>query len=226
MSAPTSVFLQRVQDLLRRPPVTCTPSLPAVEIARLMSRERVGSVVVMDDGRPVGIVTGRDLRRKVVAEARDPVATRADEVMSRLVVHVAPDAFAFDALLEMTRREIHHLGVVDAGRLVGVISPHDFVMLETAHPVILTREIARATSIDRLRELAARTFPLTRRLVEAGGTAHDIGQLIAELNDRLVVATLTLTAAALSATASTSTSRSWPGSAARAGGRGTHPYSV
>jgi CBS domain-containing protein len=199
VAAAPSPFLQRVDDLVRRAPVTCAPSLAAVEVARLMSRERVGSVVVMEDDRPVGIVTDRDLRRKLVAEARDPAATRAAAIMSAPVIHVAPDAFAFEALLEMTRREIHHLAVVDGGRLTGVISSHDLLVLETAHPVMLAREIARATSIERLRELAARTVPLTRRLVDAGGTAYDIGRLIAELNDRLVVTTLAVTASTLAA---------------------------
>jgi CBS domain-containing protein len=209
MATAPSLFLQRVSAMVRRPPVTCVPSLPAVEVARLMTRERVGSVIVIDDGRAVGIVTDRDLRRKVVAEGRDAVATRAATIMSAPVVAVAPDAFAITALLEMTRREIHHLAVVDGGRLVGVVSSHDFLMIETAHPVILTGEIARAASVDRLRELATRTIPLTRRLVEAGGTAYDIGQLVAELNDRLVVAALALTTAAATARGDEASDTAW-----------------
>lgn len=194
----SSVFVQRVGELIRRRPVACSPGRPVVELARMMSQERVGSVVVVDDaGLPIGIVTDRDLRKKVVAEARDPAATFARDIMSAPVVAVAPAAFAFEALLDMTRREIHHLAVVEDSRLVGVISTHDFLMLDTAHPVVLAREIARATSVEALASAGARTVTLVRRLVEQGGSAHDIGQLVAELNDRLVATTLALTANAL-----------------------------
>jgi CBS domain-containing protein len=199
MLAP-SLFRGRVQELIRRPPVTCPPGAPLTDVARQMSVERVGSVVVLGaDGTPLGIVTDRDLRRKVVEIARDPKAASAAEVMSTPLVTIAPAAFAFEALLEMTRREIHHLAVVNADRLVGVVSTNDFIVLQAEHPVVLAREISRATSVESLREIGSRTVGLVRRLVNDGGSAYDVGRLVAELNDRLVTATLGLTTAALRA---------------------------
>src|SRR5687768_9367205 len=118
-----SLFVERVRDLTARPPITCRRADTVAEIARVMSRARVGSVVVVDDaGRPVGIVTDRDLRGRVVAEGRDPLLTGADEVMSRPLVTIAPSAFAFDALLTMTKLGIHHLVVMDGEALRGVVS--------------------------------------------------------------------------------------------------------
>jgi signal-transduction protein with cAMP-binding, CBS, and nucleotidyltransferase domain len=103
--AAAPLFSARVRELVRTQPVICARDTTVTEVARRMSRRGAGSAVVTDpDGSPVGIVTDRDLRRKVVAEARDPKATRAAEIMSAPVVTVAPDAFAFEALIEMTRR--------------------------------------------------------------------------------------------------------------------------
>lgn len=201
MSAPSdgvSLFLHRVRDLVKRAAVMCAPETPAIEIARLFSREGIGSVVVgVADGTLLGIVTDRDLRHKVVAEGRDVHATVAAEVMSAPLAVISPDAFAFEAVLEMTRRRIRHLVVAEGGRAIGVISSQDFLLLQSTHPVILAREIARAVSLDALAGLAARVTALVRRLLEEGGTAHDIGQIVAELNDRVVVRVLALAAGSL-----------------------------
>jgi CBS domain-containing protein len=118
-----SLFHRRARDLIKRPPVTCGPGVSVVDVARLLSREGVGSVVVVrEDGVPVGIVTDRDLRRKVVAEGRDPATTPASAVMSTPLVTLRPSAFAFEAVLEMTRHRIRHVVLVDEGRPVGVVS--------------------------------------------------------------------------------------------------------
>jgi len=150
-------------------------------------------VVVTDaQGAPAGIVTDRDLRTRVVAAGRDAATTRAAEIMSSPPVTIRPGAFAFEALLEMTRRGIHHLVVVDEGRLVGVISTNDFIPLHATHPVALSREIERAPAIGALAALAERVTALVRQLLRQGGSAYDIGQLVAELNDRLVLRVLGL----------------------------------
>ncbi len=196
-----SLFLHRVRDLVRRPTVTCARGVSVVEVARRLSREGVGSVVIVnDDGAPVGIVTDRDLRRKVVAEGRDPATTPADAIMSSPLVTLRPTAFAFEAVLEMTRNRIRHVVVVENGRAVGVVSSRDFLVLQSTHPVTLAREITRAVSLDALAGLGARVTELVRRLVEEGGTPYDIGQIVAELNDRIVVRTLGLVSGALEET--------------------------
>ncbi len=193
-----SLFRHHLRDLIARPPVTCRPNVPAVEVARRFSRESVGSVVVVDDaGAPVGIVTDQDLRVRVVAEGRDAAVTPASAIMSGPLVTLPPDAYAFEAVLEMTRRRISHVVVLDAGRLLGVVSSRDFLGLQTAHPVTLARDIERAGSVEGLAALAARVTQLVRRLLDEGGTAYEVGQIVAELNDRLAVRALTLAAAAL-----------------------------
>ena len=133
---------------MQRAAITCGPDTTAAEIAQLMSREGIGSVVVVSDGLPAGIVTDRDLRRKIVGEGRDSRTTPASALMSSPVISLSPDAFVLDALVVMTRRGIHHLVVAAEGRLVGVISSSDVLRLDLPHPVAVSREIAAASSLD------------------------------------------------------------------------------
>ena len=197
--AEPSLFLHRTRELIARSPVTCAPDTSARDIARLLTQERVGSVVVVDAGRPVGIVTDRDLRTKIVAAGCDPVGARAATIMSAPLTAIGPDSFAFEALVEMTRREIHHLPVIDEARLVGVLSSRDFLHLQTTHPIMVAREIGIATSLSELASLARRTTTLIGTLVRQGGSADDVGQIVAELNDRLVARVLQLTESSLAA---------------------------
>ena len=73
-----ALFVRRVSDLIKGPPVTCAVGASVAEAAQLMTRRRVGSVIVVaDDGMPVGIVTDRDLRAKIVAQGQ-PSSTPVD----------------------------------------------------------------------------------------------------------------------------------------------------
>ena len=195
MRAPddVSALIRRVGSLVRRAAVTCGPATTAAEIAQLMSREGIGSVVVVSDGFPAGIVTDRDLRRRIVGEGRDSRTTPASALMSSPVIWLSPDAFVLDALVMMTRRGIHHLVVAAEGRLVGVVSSSDVLRLELPHPVAVSREIAAASSLDALKRLGSEVVKITRRLVSAGASAVEVGALVAELNDQLVQRVLELT---------------------------------
>src|ERR671913_514063 len=119
--------------------------------------------------------------------------------MSSPLVTVVADAFVLDALVAMTRRGIHHLGVMADGVLRGVVSSSDVLRLELPHPVALSRAIAGAPTVPALQSLAGDVTGIVRRLVTSGASAYDIGALVAELNDQLVRRVLDLTAVSLSA---------------------------
>ena len=142
----SALFTRRLRELARRPLVTASPRTPARDVARLLSSERVGSVVILDGGAAAGIVTDRDLRARIVEAGRDPAATPAAAIMSAPVVTAPAAALAFDALVLMTRHRIRHVVVEDDGRAAGVVSSRDLLELQAAHPVGLIRDIERRTS--------------------------------------------------------------------------------
>lgn len=192
-----ALFVGRVRDLLKSGPVTCGPDTPVADAARSMTRRRVGSVIVVDAaGAPLGIVTDRDLRTRVVAEAL-PASAPVSAVMSHPLLSIDPDQLAFDALLEMTRRNIHHLAVMSGARLEGVVSSHDLIWLQGAHPVALAREIDAHGSLEELAGAGARIQGVVKWLSDGGAGPFQIGRIVAELNDRLVRRTVEIIEAAL-----------------------------
>jgi CBS domain-containing protein len=194
-----ALFVRRVGDLVKGPPVTCRLDATVAEAAQLMTRRSVGSVIVVsEDGATAGIVTDRDLRTRVVAPGLSP-GTGISRVMSSPVVEIGPGALAFDALLEMMRRGIRHLAVTSDRRLLGVVSSHDLVLLQGAHPVGLAREIEAEESEEGLAALAPRVAAVVKWLAAGGAGAAEIGRLVAELNDRLVRRALALVLSAVEA---------------------------
>ena len=197
--AGSALLGRRVSDLAEGLPLTCVPRMPVAEAATLMSVRGVDSIVVVDElGEPLGIVTDRDLRSKVVARALTSAAP-VSAVMSSPLVSVSAGTPAFEALLEMTRRSIHHLGVVEGRRLVAVVSSHDMVLAEGAHPLALARAIEAGQSLDALATSALRLVGVVRWLVTGGAGVSEIGRLVAELNDRLVIRALALVEGSLEA---------------------------
>lgn len=96
------------------------------DASRLMAREKVGAVLVTDNGRLEGIFTERDALGRVLAKQLDPEATRLEEVMSADPTTISPDASAIDALRLMRDGGFRHLPIVADGALLGVVSLRDF----------------------------------------------------------------------------------------------------
>jgi len=93
--------------------------------AKEMSDRRVGSVLVIEQGRLAGIFTERDLLWRVVAAGLDPTVTRLAEVMTREVVTVGPATPIQEVMDIFTARRFRHVPVVDGGHLRGLISIGD-----------------------------------------------------------------------------------------------------
>jgi len=187
-----AVLRTTLGDLVRRPPVAVSPATSVRAAAQLMVRERVSSVLVIDGERLAGIVTDRDLRSRVVAAGLDheePVVG----VMTPQPVTAHADALAFEALMEMVDRTIHHLPVVDtAGRVTGLVSSTDLMRLEHNNPVYLVADLARARDLPALAELATRIPVILEQLVAEDATARDMGRVVTALGDALERRLLTM----------------------------------
>ena len=93
--------------------------------ARRMNDHKIGSVLVMVEGRMVGILTERDILTRVVAQSRDPRSTRVSEVMTRQVLTCRPTTRLNEARKVMRDERIRHLPVVDGDAVVGMVSIGD-----------------------------------------------------------------------------------------------------
>jgi CBS domain-containing protein len=106
--------------------VSVGPGATVLEAALLMNDHKIGSLVVLEGGRLVGIFTERDVLRRVVGESRNPAATRVAEVMTTELVCGTPETSLEEAAGVMKNRRIRHLPVLDfEGRLLGLVSIGD-----------------------------------------------------------------------------------------------------
>ncbi len=102
----------------------------ALEAAHRMNDQRIGSLVVIADGKVIGIITERDILTRIVAVERDPSATRVEEIMSHPVACCRLDTTVEECRSVMTVKRIRHLPVVEEGRLMGIITSGDILASE------------------------------------------------------------------------------------------------
>jgi len=117
-----------VKDLLAErngSTVVISPKDTVYRALQLMAENNVGSVVVSDGGRMVGIFTERDYCRKIILMGRSSLDTPIDEIMTKKMITVNPEQTLEDCLEFMTKYHIRHLPVEDKGKLIGVVSMRD-----------------------------------------------------------------------------------------------------
>ena len=172
-----SLMRQAVAEFARRDPVTAPSSMSIRDAARLMTQERVSALLIVDDAQLAGIVTDRDLRSRCLAADVDAESAVAD-IMTRDVRSIAPDAAAFEALLSMTRAGVHHLAVIDAGGVRGLVSTTDLTRWQSANPVYLAGTVRRCDTLQALMRASAELPELLVHLVADGAGASQIGQAL------------------------------------------------
>ena len=131
-------------------PAVCTPDTPIREVAQMMSRNDCGEIPVVEserNGRPVGVVTDRDIAVRIVAEGRDTTSARASDAMTSPVTTVREDASIDDVCAVMEREQIRRVVVVDSsGKVCGIVAQADIARSgrdeETAE---LVREVSEPT---------------------------------------------------------------------------------
>ena len=116
---------ERVREVMTPAPATVAAEATAVEAARLMASNDVGSLPVVDEGALVGIVTDRDLVLHVLAKDVDPHQTTVATVCSQDPVVVSPEDSLDEALQRMAQEKVRRLPVVEEEKLVGIVAQAD-----------------------------------------------------------------------------------------------------
>ncbi len=117
----------------RQNPATLPETASVQEACRIMRDRKIGAILVTgQDGRLAGIVTGRDMVGRVLANALDPKTTQLGAVMTANPDTLGPNAHAIDALRLMRDGGYRHVPILDGGVIVGIVSLFDFEGLERA----------------------------------------------------------------------------------------------
>jgi CBS domain-containing protein len=123
----------KVRDVMVANPVTIGPNALIIEAAKLMRDNKVGSVIVVEKLNVLGIVTERDLVRRVLAENRELKTVKIRDVMSTSVVSVSPEEDVLNAAHIMRQRGIRRVVVMNKEDLIGIITTNDLVKIASAH---------------------------------------------------------------------------------------------
>lgn len=171
--------------LIQRPSVTIQPQQTIREAAQRMSEEHVSSLLISEGDTLLGIVTDRDLRQRCIAEGLDS-GQPISRIMTPSPHSLSQNTPAFEALLEMSRRHIHHLPIIgNDGTPCGVISASDLLHQHTLSTVALAAAIRRCDTIDALTETAQQLPELQLQLINSGMTASHLCEAITTLSDSI-----------------------------------------
>lgn len=121
---------QKLRKIMIEKVVTIEPSVTVKKAAELMNLHEIGCLVVVDCEKPVGILTERDMLKRMICESRKSETTRVVDVMSKPLISASPDMRAGDAAKLMFERNIKKLPVVENGRLVGLVTLTDLLRAE------------------------------------------------------------------------------------------------
>jgi len=122
----------KVEDVMVREVVTISENASVKDAAGIMNKFEIGSIIAVRRGKAIGIVTERDLLKRVIAEGMDAKKARVKDIMSSPLVVIAPGAELEEALRLMFEKKIKKLVVVDQKRLVGLVSLTDMSSCEPA----------------------------------------------------------------------------------------------
>jgi len=116
-----------VRDIMSRNIKTVRPDDSALDAVRKMNKFRIGSVIVVNSGRPVGIITERNILQEIVEPRHDPATIKAKDIMTRPLITVDPNTAVDEAAKIMATKTIKTLPVVDKDKILGIVTSSDIV---------------------------------------------------------------------------------------------------
>jgi len=163
-----------VKDVMSSPVVTIGEDAPANRVAELMDKHGLGCIIVTNKkGKPLGIITERDLVGRVLAKNAKPDSIKAKKVMTSPLITIEPDETINEAARRMNRLNIRRLGVIYKGQLIGVLSSKD-VLAVMPELIETIQERALIEGGNLAHELKKESKPLAGYCDRCGGWSDNL----------------------------------------------------
>lgn len=169
-----------VSNFYHSPVASISADLSIQEAAMQMNEQGYSCLVVVDGKSPVGIVTDKDIRRRCVATG---LATSESicQIMTTDMSTIDIKSNAYDALMTMTAKHIHHLPVTKYNELVGMVTVTDLINNEGHNAINLSSIIHKADTLTELKEISQLLPKLQIRLAKLGSSADHVGKSISAI---------------------------------------------
>jgi CBS domain-containing protein len=171
-----------LSDLMTRDPLTCAPDTPLIEAARKMREIHVSCIIATEAGAVRGILTTGDITSRAVAEGL-ALDTPVAQVMTADPSTLPPTALVADVLHTMVEKGFTHMPVVEAGKLVGILTQTDLTRFQATSSAALIQEIAAAPDSATLAKIVGRIPELLVQLVAAQNPHQVVTRLITDIGD-------------------------------------------
>ncbi|MCB0748640.1 MAG: CBS domain-containing protein, partial [Ignavibacteriae bacterium] len=199
-----STYLSEVQTIqFNTKPISCKIDTKIKDAAKIMRSNNVGSLIIVDESfKPIGIITDRDLRNKVVG---GDVSLESEilEIMNSPVITAHSQLTASDLQILMIKNNIHHVVITKDGsansEIIGMVSEHDILVMHGNNPSAFIREIKRSTESGQLRQIRVSAEQLVKKYLDQEVSISYISRIITEINNSITSKAIEITMAKLQA---------------------------
>ncbi|QSB25973.1 DUF294 nucleotidyltransferase-like domain-containing protein [Flavobacterium sp. CLA17] len=166
--------------------VTCSPSTTARDVAKIMNKKKVGAILIVDEMLPIGIITDKDLRNKIVTGDYS-ILTTAETIMTKPVVTYPKKMTVTEAQMAMMKSNISYLCLTKDGtnntKAVGILSKHDVMVALGNNPAVLIKALKRAKKPKDIKPIRARIMQLLQGYLDQNIPMTLISKIITGLNE-------------------------------------------
>jgi len=181
----SNMMMRPLSELMSKNVLTVELSASLQNAAKIMTKGRVSSLMVLDEGDLVGIVTDRDMRSRAIADDL-PSSTPVSQVMTTEPYVINQTETLFDATLTMLQLGFHHLPVVnDEGALTGIVTASDLMLARQDDPVFLVQHISRQIDEEGMKNVVSSLPEIMQGWVKSGVRAHQISHMLTAISDAI-----------------------------------------
>ena len=146
-------LMLKIEDIMVESVVTVDADATVMKAIKLMNEHEIGCIVVTRRGKPVGIVTERDMLKRVIAKAKSPQKTKVREIMTKPLISGQPEMDIEEATRLMFEKKIKKLPVVEQDRLIGLITLTDVARFQPQVIKILKKLSSQMAPPKRLKKV-------------------------------------------------------------------------
>jgi PAS domain S-box-containing protein len=178
------LFLHEPISQLGRNLLICDLNSSTTQISRQMTDKHVTAALIASDKDVIiGIVTDHDLRKRVLSQ-NFPASTPAHAILSAPLIKIKEEASVYEALMLMEENGVSHLAVEDqSGQIVSVVDNRSLIQFKSYAPIVLTREISRAESIEEVVRCTKRVLPMAKSLLDNSAKPNTVTNLLSATYD-------------------------------------------